>query len=480
MDDGHGVCNFQIWTATAQAVVFGFLRSCIAAHPDMRMDCPSDVISVVFRFWFTGSDDCKSSLDEGFRKYVSSGGSKRIWCFSDDLYRPGNWLPAVSALDLDRISVDDEEPGALVIDNGSYMIKAGFSGDDAPRVMFPSVVGRPRHQPMMVGMQQKTAYVGNESWSKKGILQLHYPLERGVVNNWDDMEKIWHHTFYNELRVQPEEHAVLLSEAPLNPKVNREKMTQIMFETFNVPAMYSCCAAVLSLYAAGRTTGLVLDCGDGACRTVPVYEGYMFQDAVNRLEVGGRDVTEYLRKLMTKRGISFTTTAEREICRDMKEKLGYVAVDYEHELAAAGKSSNLEKNYELPDGQVITAGAERFRCSEVLFKPDLLFKKSDGIHKLAHESIMKCDVDIRRDLFSNTVLSGGTTMFRNLDVRIIKEMAALAQPSIKVEVLVSPECKYSAWIGGSILSSLSTFQDICISKEEYDESGPGIIHRKCI
>jgi len=368
----------------------------------------------------------------------------------------------------------DDEQVAIVFEQGSNFIKSGFAGDDAPRSVFPALVGRCKHAGVMVGMDQKDAYVGDEAQSKRGVLTLKYPIARGIIENFDDMEKLWHHAFYSELRVAPEEHPVLLAVPPNNPRGHAERMVQVMFETFNVPAVYVEMGPVLELYASGRTTGLVVSIGDASIHAVPIYEGYALPHALRSSAFGGRDLTDFAMRIMTERGYCFTTTAERDIVRDLKEKLCYVALDFESEMVHGG----VERSYELPDGQIINVANELFRVPEVLFAPSIAGVEALGVQELAFGAILACDIDIRKDLFANVVLAGGSSLFSGITERLQKELHALAPCSMRVQVTAPPERRYSAWIGGSILASLSTFQSMWITAEEYNESGPSIVHRK--
>merc|ERR1711881_176716 len=253
---------------------------------------------------------------------------------------------------------DDDEKPAVIMDNGTGMMKCGLSGEDAPKVTFASCVGYPKQKAMLQG-SNKDYYVGEEAQQKRGILLLKYPLEHGVITNWDDMEKIWKHTFDNELRIVPgaddeaEEDVagVLLTEAPMNPKENREKMTQIMFETFSARRFY-----------------------------VPIYEGYSMPHAIQRINLAGRDLTDYICKILTESKINLHTSAERMSAMKIKEELCYVSLNFEEEVDNfAGK----EKQFELPDMSIVTVHNQIIRCPELMFKPSLDGKEMMGLHELA-------------------------------------------------------------------------------------------------
>lgn len=281
------------------------------------------------------------------------------------------------------------------------------------------------------------------------------------------------------MRVNPADHPVLLTEPPMNNLNNREKMAELMFETFNVPAMYISMQAVLSLYASGRTTGIVVDSGDGVTHVVPVYEGFAITHAISRIDIGGRDITDYLRRLLRQRGYALTSSAEREIVRDIKERLCYVALDPAKELALADKVSGMEKNYVMPDGDTISIGQERFLAPEVFFQPSQIGSEEVPMHELIYKAIQNCDVDIRPHLYSNIVLSGGSTMFPGMKERLHKELVAMVPEGVEVKVVAPPERRYSVWIGGSILASLKTFNKMWVTRKEYNDSGPKSVYR-CI
>lgn len=421
-------------------------------------------------------------------------------------------------------SSDEDSDFAIVIDNGSYMIKAGFSDDDQPRAIFPSIVGRPRLPGVMVGMAQKDAYVGDEAQSKRGILTQSCPIEHGIVTSWDDMEKIWRHTLEQELRIIPEEHSVILIEPKCCTKQDREKMTKIMFEIFNVPALYILNPAYSSLCSIGQQTGIVLDSGYECTHIIPVHQGHVLKHAVHTLDIGGKHITKYLMKLMNQRKRHYDGIDEgyygNQMVIDIKIKYGCIALEYEQKL----KEKETFKRYNwdpCKDWLDIYVGNERFECTEILFNPSLFGLDKDGIHKLIYESVMKCDVDIRDNMFDNILIVGGNAMFDGFGERLDKELSCLVvenktvlvigylrrycdsymcEPIVriieeyvtlkKIKVIVPSdrerwqEC--SSWIGAAILereklsdSSDDQYSDLWITKNEYDEFGVNVVHKKC-
>lgn len=290
---------------------------------------------------------------------------------------------------------------------------------------------------------------------------------------------VWHFAIIPNHFLQ---HPVLLTEPPLNPRSNRDTAAQILFETFNVPALYTSIQAVLSLYASGRTTGIVLDAGDGVSHAVPVYEGFAMPSSIRRIDVAGRDVTEHMQTLLRKAGYVFHTSAEKEVVRIIKEKVSYVAADpkrEEKEWAGAKLGEGKVVEYALPDGNKIKVcfssrnsvtcansyqiGAERFRAPEILFDPEIIGLEYPGIHQIVVDAINRTDLDLRKSLFGNIVLSGGSTLTKGFGDRLLHEVQRLAVKDMRIKIFAPPERKYSTWIGGSILAGLSTFRKVSCS-----------------
>ena len=376
--------------------------------------------------------------------------------------------------------VDEAEEQVAIIDNGSGMMKAGFAGEEAPRVVFPAVVGRPKNQSAMQGVTQKSEYIGDEAMQKRGILNLTYPIANGIVTDWADMEKVWHHALYNELRCNPAEiKGILVTEAPRNPKANREAMLTALFDTFEAQNVYVAIQAVMSLYANGRSTGLVVDSGDGVTHTVPVFEGFSIPHAVEKMDIAGRALTTFCQKLLLEQGHTLVSSGEMEIVKDIKEKLCFVSQNYAEELAASESSSELDMNYTMPDKSVITvSGKTRITTAELLFQPMLNGKECKSIHNLTWASVAASDVDVRRELLKNIIMSGGTTMYPGISDRLKSELAALAPAGSDIRIIANNDRKFAVWKGASTLASLSSFANSWVTKADYEEHGAAIVHRK--
>ncbi|CAN6659363.1 actin [Trichomonascus vanleenenianus] len=370
----------------------------------------------------------------------------------------------------------------VVFDNGSGTIKAGIAGEEQPKTFFPNYVGRPKHTRIMAGALEGDTFIGAAAQQHRGLLKIRYPLEHGIVTDWDDMERIWQHVYSEELKILSEEHPVLLTEAPLNPRQNKETAAQIMFETFNVPALYMSIQAVLALYASGKTTGVVLDSGDGVSHAVPVYGGFSVPSAIQRIDIAGRDVTEYLQLLLRKSGTVLHTSAEKEIVRNIKEQHCYIAPDPKREEKEWTDDHFTRENsavYRLPDGRDLRVGPERFRAPELLFSPHIIGSEYNGVHQIIADSIARTDLDMRGELYESIVLSGGSTLTQGFGPRLLAELKLLAAKNTKIRIFSPPERKYSTWIGGSILAGLSTFKKMWVTADEWSEN-PDIIHVKCM
>jgi len=379
----------------------------------------------------------------------------------------------------------------LVVDNGTGFAKVGYSGSNFPQHVFPSIVGRPilRAEEGIGEVQLKDIMIGEEAAENRSFLQISYPIENGIIRNWEDMIHLWDYTFYEKLKIDPKECKILLTEAPMNPKSNREKMVRVMLERYGFQGVYVAIQAVLTLYAQGLTTGVVVDSGDGVTHIIPVYQGFSLPHLTRRLDIAGRDVTRYLIKLLQLRGYNFNRTADFETVRQIKEKLCYVSYDLEQDKKLATETTVLVENYTLPDGRIIKVGSERFQAPECLFQPELVDIESAGVGELLFDTIQSADIDIRSELYKHIVLSGGSSMYPGLPSRLEKEMKQLYLKHVlkgdqsrlgqfKMQIDDPPRRKHMVFLGGAVLAEVMKDKELSwITQEDWSTNGPRALEK---
>ena len=371
----------------------------------------------------------------------------------------------------------DHADAAVVIDNGTGFIKAGLSGEDCPRINEPTVIGVPKNPGIMLGMDQKDFYVGHEAVDKAIFLNMYEPVVNGYIENWDNMEHIWTQ-IYQDLNLSSKENPLFFVDTPLTPRAVRERMAEFVFDKFEPPFLYMYTGSVLSLFASGKTTGLVVDSGEGRTHAVPIYEGFALPHGILKVDISGRDITLMLESLFKKTVPIFNNGNYRSEIVKIKEQFCQVASDFDF-LKKTTEESDSREEYKLPDGSSIMIGLEKYNCPEILFSPSQIGKNCPGLADTVFKAISNCDANIKKDLYGNIVLAGGNCMLKKLADRLKKDVKALAPSTMPAEVTAPPERAYSAWLGGSILASIDSFKPMFISKAEYAESGALIVYKKC-
>eukprot|EP00128_Syssomonas_multiformis_P000979 Colp12_sorted_trinity150504_noHs@15071 len=373
----------------------------------------------------------------------------------------------------------------IVCDNGTGFVKCGFAGANFPTAIFPSMVGRPilRSEEKVGNIAVKDLMIGDEASELRSLLEINYPMENGVVRNWEDAKHVWNYTFNEKLKIDPKNAKILLTEPPMNPKKNREKMVEVMFEEYQFAGVYVAIQAVLVLYAQGLLTGVVVDIGDGVTHIVPVYQGFALPHLTRRLDVAGRNITQYLIKLLLLRGYAFNHTADFETVRQIKEQLCYIGYDIEQEQKLALETTVLVEKYTLPDGRVISVGSERFEAPEALFQPHLVNVEAPGVAELLFNTINAADIDTRADFYKHIVLSGGSTMYPGMPSRLEREMKQLylertlkgdtsKLSKFKIRIEDPPRRKHMVFLGGAVLADIMKDNaSFWMTRQEYQEQG---------
>ncbi|KAF8307343.1 Actin/actin-like protein [Clavulina sp. PMI_390] len=418
----------------------------------------------------------------------------------------------------------------IISDNGSGFSKIGFAGNSDPSFVFPtaiatkettagasstrgpSAVSRATNLASKRGIEDLDFHIGDEAMANSKTYSLHYPIRHGQIENWDHMERYWEQSIFKYLRAEPEDHYFLLTEPPLNAPENREQTAEIFFESFNVQGLYIAVQAVLALAASwtskqatDRTlTGTVIDSGDGVTHVIPCAEGYVIGSAIKHIPIAGRDLTGFVQTLLRERGemANVPTEDQMKVAQAVKEKYSYVCQDIVKEFrkydADPGKIEVYNARHSVTGREYkIDVGYERFLAPEVFFNPEIY--SSDFLTPLpivVDDTIQQSPIDVRRGLYKNIVLSGGSTMFKDFGRRLQQDLKLIVDRRIEssetksgslvkstgvdVQVISHKRQRYAVWYGGSLLASLPDFYTSCHTKAQYEEIGPSICRRYAI
>lgn len=378
------------------------------------------------------------------------------------------------------------DSAALVLDVGSCNIKAGLGNQQAPKV-YRHLIGRMKHSPTIPQqssipgvLSDGVTLASSDALQHRGLCTLSYPMSHGVLqDNGSGTTAVLHHITAS-LGVDPKEHSMVWAEPVFTSRPQRYRLAQIAFERLQVPELMFANQGILSLYASGRTTGLVLDCGDGVTQAVAAYEGYTLRGAARRADLGGRDVTVALQAALRQSGHSFETSAEFDIVKDIKDQRAQLLQQSAGSGGGGVKPADLRARHVLPDGSDLTLGAELSQCAEVLFNPALGYKECSSVVHVASDCIRLADVDLRRQLYESVLLVGGCTMMQGFSARFLMDLTKLTPKDCKVRVTAPAERSVMSWMGATFLAELSTFKDLVVRRGDYLEQGESVLHAKVV
>ena len=385
----------------------------------------------------------------------------------------------------------------IIIDIGSGIIKAGISGQESPKTIFPNYIGEPKYSKVLRSFskdnqEMKEQYIGKDCSKYLGILKLRYPVKNGIFENEQDILTVFKYIYQN-LEINNEEireHPILITESLLNPYSNREKIASALFENLSAPAIFFASQPILSLFSTSNTSGVILESGEGVTQSCVVYEGYSIPNSYIRNNYGGRDVTDYFQTLLKKQGYSFSTTSEFEIVKKIKEEICFTVVGSSSnnplsnisnlELGNKNKSES-SNTYNFPDGNAIKIGEEKSLAPEILFNPSIIGSEHLSFQEMIVTSINKVDIDLRKNLFNNILISGGNTLFKGIQEKFHTEIKYLSPKNMKVRIHSPGNRLLSCWTGGNVISTLEIFKKMWVTKDDWGEKGnKSIIHIKTI